>query len=177
MYDYDSLDFHHGLEYLEDAESRGDQSRRREIIEIMLGIFEGMGGTLHHDLQDYITELYFYPDDPADFAKLHQLHYEFVVPWASSMDYERSKEEQKADFEEKKVELLLPFARRDINLQNSKKNERLTEVNDWIEKKIEQQPDATRDALWEQVPLWITDLIGIHRFRKRVSAVRKKNKK
>lgn len=71
------------------------------------------------------------------------------------------------------IDFLLPAANRDKGLQDSKTKKRRPEINEWIRVAISRCPDATRDELWSESPEWLSDEISIHRFRKRVSEVRK----
>jgi hypothetical protein len=163
MNEYDPLDFRRGIEHLEDAELHGNSGFRITVLEIMLETFDDMGGNLHYDLANYVADLWAHPDDPVDFTKLHNLHYEFVMDWGSSMYCQHFH--------------MLPFAQRDEKRQAGTTKERRPEINEWIMFSIKHHPDMTREELWEIAPEWITDQIGLGRFKKRVSAVRKKIKK
>ena len=101
---YDPLDFKRGIEQLAGAESRSDTAHRKSILEMMLSDLETVGGNLASELVDYVAELSLF-DDPVDLQKLTEIHGDLAMIWASSTDYELSKEKER-------VEVLLPIAER-----------------------------------------------------------------
>lgn len=66
----------------------------------------------------------------------------------------------------------MPMLLRDRTLQDSKRNPRHPEIDDWIAGKIRRHPDSTALELWAMRPDWIEDAIGLDRFRKRLTRVR-----
>lgn len=66
-----------------------------------------------------------------------------------------------------------PSIIRDMERQKGTRKERRPEINEWIERQLGRQPDAKSPELWEHAPEFITDQISLHRFAKRVTAVRK----
>ena len=54
---------------------------------------------------------------------------------------------------------------------------RKPDITEWIAKTILTHPNLTRPELYDLAPDWITDQLTLEPFKKRVSRVRKKNKK
>lgn len=77
---------------------------------------------------------------------------------------------------ERETVKLIPFVKRDAQRQEGTKKPKRPEVNDWIEKKLKADNGMKSPELWGMAPDWITDQIGIDRFKKRVTAVRKELK-
>lgn len=69
-----------------------------------------------------------------------------------------------------------PRVIRDNRRQDGTRTPRRPEVDAWIGGAIKRTPNATRDELWAAAPEWITDDIGLDRFKKRVSKVRAASK-
>lgn len=63
---------------------------------------------------------------------------------------------------------------RDEKRQAGTRKERRPKVTAWIERRLSRDPSAKCPHLWDEAPAWITDDIGIHRFTKRVTDVRKR---
>jgi hypothetical protein len=81
---------------------------------------------------------------------------------------------QRADNRE---QFLLPLAQRDEKRQAGTKKPRKSKLTEWIESKLSRDPGAKSPQLWADAPQWIEDQIGEDRFKKRVTAARKKLKK
>jgi hypothetical protein len=64
--------------------------------------------------------------------------------------------------------------KRDDSRQEGTRKERRPEISDWINTQLTRDPDAKSPALWAIAPEWITDVISVDRFSKRVTAGRKK---
>lgn len=62
---------------------------------------------------------------------------------------------------------------RDNARQSGTRKPRNPELQAWIDREAKRTPDATAAELWDRAPDWVTDQIGIDRFRKRLSAARK----
>lgn len=149
---YDPIDFAHGIDQLAQAEERGDVGHRKEILELMLADLSTVGGNLAEELTNYIASLSLF-DDPVDVPKLNTLHADLSALWGSSTGYRLEK-----------------------RIAGTRKP-RLQEINDWIARAIKRHPEKTREELWGLASEHYSHLIGRDRFLKRVSAVRKKNKK
>lgn len=65
---------------------------------------------------------------------------------------------------------------RDESRINALKKPRFSDCNQWIDQQLAADPDAKSPDLWARAPDWITDRIGSERFRKRVTAARKRRK-
>lgn len=66
---------------------------------------------------------------------------------------------------------------RDRKRQAGTRKERRPKITKWIAIALERNPDAKVPELWRNAPEWLTEQIGMDRFRKRVSAVRKMRRK
>lgn len=54
------------------------------------------------------------------------------------------------------------------------RSKRNPEVDKWIDHKLKARPDAKAPELFQQAPGWLTDIVKIDRFAKRVTAARKR---
>lgn len=76
------------------------------------------------------------------------------------------------------AELILGKAgARDQKRQAGTRKERRPDVTQWIDGQLRTEPNARAPALWARAPEWLTEQIGIDRFRKRVTACRKLRRK
>jgi hypothetical protein len=67
-----------------------------------------------------------------------------------------------------------PKVIRDNKRQNALKQPRRPDIDDWLESQLKADPAAKSPYLWDIAPEWLTDQIGIDRFKKRVTAARKR---
>ncbi len=70
-----------------------------------------------------------------------------------------------------------PIARRDAKRQAGVHKERRPRITAWISQQLDHDPTAKSPALWATAPQWLTEQIGLDRFAKRVTGVRKKRRK
>jgi len=66
---------------------------------------------------------------------------------------------------------------RDRRRQAGTRKERRPDITKWIAAALERNPGAKVPELWRNAPEWLTDQIGVARFRKRVTVVRKMRRK
>jgi len=67
----------------------------------------------------------------------------------------------------------LPYVNRDKERQAGTKKERRPDVTEWISDQLRRNPTAKASDLWSRAPDWLTDQLGLDRFRKRLSAAKK----
>ncbi|MDR3386221.1 MAG: hypothetical protein P4L92_04145 [Rudaea sp.] len=72
--------------------------------------------------------------------------------------------------------LLGKSGKRDAKLQAAKRKPRQPEITKWINAQLDRDSGAKSPELWATAPEWLTDTIEIDRFRKRVTAERKKRR-
>jgi hypothetical protein len=65
---------------------------------------------------------------------------------------------------------------RDLARQAGTRKPRRPEVDKWIDEALKRDSSARAPALWANAPQWLTDQIGEDRFKKRVTAARKRGR-
>lgn len=63
----------------------------------------------------------------------------------------------------------LLLGKRDRKRQAGTRAPRRPDISKWIDKQLAHDPAAKCPALWDKAPSWLTDQIGLDRFRKRVT--------
>lgn len=66
---------------------------------------------------------------------------------------------------------------RDKNRNAGTRKERRRDITEWLEAQLRRNPSAKSPELWSIAPLFIKDQIGLERFKKRLTAARKKGRK